>query len=451
MNRRARIATKICTLPALLFASVCSAADPSPQPLVQSVTVFNEGIVANDGLWLTRRMFGRNLAVHGDCLAVHKGYIFLAWWQGGMDNRTAHLSRKKIGEGEWKTISFPHRHVMFRGDKNLPEAERRGDTHNTIAVGISPKDDTIHLLYDMHAYTPADFPNDYFNYSGSKKGAAVVPDEQWSVDLFHPKRNYLSEEAVKKNPKAYYAVTYPNYNVTADGNLIAMYRYGGTTNATMSFSKYDGESWSEPWIWNKQPEKRFGIYGGLSVYGNKAYYRWTHKLNDIDPNTKKNVFDGPFMAYCPDINVVGGPWYSMDGKEYELPLKDLEQLRATGKWQQGAFIESPTGEIINVIRTPENEPPEIKGEKPFQPEGTFLVGNRVYAVGLVDTRPVVISTEANKNEWRVDLKMTEGPRFLDGQCVQVGKSIFYGLVDMNGPQPDARVIHMLRFDIKTEE
>ena len=207
-----------------------------------TTSMVDEGIVAPDGLWLTRRAFAPTLTPKGDCIKVHKGYIYVTRYQGGMDNRNVWLSRKKIGGTEWKHIQFPHRHVMFRKDKNLPEKERRGDAPNAIAIGICPKDDTIHLLYDMHAYTPEDFRDDYFNYICSNKGAATVPDGEWTSDQFYPKQNYLNKEIEEQNPTAYHRVTYPSFFTTKEDDLMAKWRIGGHVSANMYLSRYDGKT-----------------------------------------------------------------------------------------------------------------------------------------------------------------------------------------------------------------
>ncbi len=412
-----------------------------------AVTMADEGTVSSDGLWLTRRMFGRNLAVHGDCLKVYKGYIFITWYEGGMDNRTVCISRKKIGGDAWQTIKLPHRHVMFRGDKDLPENERRGDTHNTIALGISPKDDTIHLVYDMHAYTPKDFPNDYFNYTYSKKGAAVVPDDQWKIDLFNPKQNYLNEAVAKKKPDAYHAVTYPNFLVTPAGNLLVHWRYGGTTNATMSYNLYDGESWSAPWIWNRQAgETKFGIYGGLKMYNGRLYYKWSHKTKEVNPKTKKNIMVGPYMAYCEDPDHVDAPWFSMDGQKHDLPLKDLEPFKLTGAYAKGGFVYSLDGKYVSTSAADEQKGETSLGSlKPA--EGLFVVGKRMYAVGLIEGKPAVLSSSLDKVKWDIDYQDKGTSRYSEGVSFKEGNSIFYGLVDIHGPKEDCRPIRVVRFDI----
>ncbi|MEC8375997.1 MAG: hypothetical protein VX078_14485, partial [Pseudomonadota bacterium] len=89
-------------------------------------------------------IFGNALSPHGDCIKVYKHFVFMTWYQGGKNNRHVMLSRLNTKTGFVKTIQFPHQHTGFRGKWWL------GETHNTIAVGISPVNDTIHLLYDMH-------------------------------------------------------------------------------------------------------------------------------------------------------------------------------------------------------------------------------------------------------------------------------------------------------------
>jgi len=59
------------------------------------------------------------MSPHGDCIKVHKGYIFFTWYRGGMDDMHVMLSRSKIGSDEWHHIEFPHQHVGWRGDPSV--------------------------------------------------------------------------------------------------------------------------------------------------------------------------------------------------------------------------------------------------------------------------------------------------------------------------------------------
>lgn len=127
--------------------------------------------------------FGRNISAHGDAVKTYKEYVFMTWYRGGKLDRHMMLSRYNTITGTLATIEFPHRHTGFQNRWWI------GESHNTIAVGISPLDGTIHLLYDMHAYSPTkpsdgSLAQDYFRYSYSIKDAASLPDDEFTLDKF---------------------------------------------------------------------------------------------------------------------------------------------------------------------------------------------------------------------------------------------------------------------------
>ena len=128
--------------------------------------------------------FGQRITPHGDCVDVINGYAFVTWYKGGMDQRNLILSRKNltVENSPWVTIEFPHQHVGQSGEL-LNRTGIRGDSHNTAAIGVSTIDNTIHIIYDMHAYTAASLPNDFFNYSVSKTNKAFVPDNEFTLDI----------------------------------------------------------------------------------------------------------------------------------------------------------------------------------------------------------------------------------------------------------------------------
>jgi hypothetical protein len=127
--------------------------------------------------------FGPQISAHGDCIATYKQYVFMTWYKGGKEQRNMMLTRLNTETGAKKTIEFPHKHTGWRNVWYI------GESHNTIGVGVSPLDGTIHLLFDMHAYSrgrPSDgsLRNDYFRYSYSKKNAAEVADEDFTLEQF---------------------------------------------------------------------------------------------------------------------------------------------------------------------------------------------------------------------------------------------------------------------------
>lgn len=243
-----------------------------------------------------------------------------------MDNRSVWLSRKKVGEGDWQHIAFPHRHVMFRGDKELPENEKRGDAHNNIAIGICPKDDTIHLLYDMHAYRPKDFETDFLNYNISNKGAATVPDSEWTSELFHPKQNYLNKAIAEKKPSAYHRVTYPGFFTATEGDLMVKWRTGGHVSASMHLTKYDGNESGESMTWNNgKGELVTGYYGDFRVFNDRMISCW-HRRTKADHELGYVNNRGLYLAYCADDSGLG-EWTAATGESMGYPLTDLEPFK----------------------------------------------------------------------------------------------------------------------------
>lgn len=425
----------------------------------RKITVFDEGMVAPDGLWLTRAAFGNTLTPKGPCIKVHKGYIFVTRYQGGMENRRVWLSRKKIGEGDWQHIQFPHRHVMFRGDQHLPEEEQRGDAHNNIAIGISAKDDTIHLLYDMHSYDPNDFPDDYFNYSYSIKGAAVVSDAQWSSDLFYPKQNYLNAGAVTKDSSAYYNVTYPGFINAENGDLIVKWRVGGDKSAKMYLSRYDGNSWGDPKVWNNTTgANTTGYYGDFRIFNGRMFSCW-HRRTASDQNLGYENNRGLYLAICEDDTGLGS-WSNVLGNTFALPLLNLEPFKIGEPSQPGermsfspSFVVTESGAFharVTVGNSSQHwfrkQPADHFKVETGIPDGDmYTLGGRVYVIGLEGNRPIILSTPAGAHDWSEDYRMTSGTTYSHGESILVDGSIYFYL--MKDGSADSRPIYVLRFDL----
>jgi len=413
----------------------------------------DEGVIAEDALYLTQRKFGAIISPHGDCIKIYKGYIYVTWYQGGMDNRQVWLSRKPVGSGEWRHIALPHRHVMFRHDRTL------GDAHNTIAVGICPKDDTVHLLYDMHAYTPDDYPDDYFNYNISRKGAALVSDDDWTIDLFDPKQTYLNKDIAERVPKAYWRVTYPGFFTTIDDDLIVKWRIGGHMNAHMYLTKYDGEQWGEALRWNNTfGEHTTGYYGSFRIFNDRMYSCW-HRRTRQDQEDGWQINRGLYLAHCADRSGITN-WYSVDGTEYALPLTDLEPFKVGEPSQPGERIStSPSfvvtesgafhaativsGKAKHFYRKSDGDTLSVSMGVPSS--HMYAIGDRVYLIGLEDGRPLVQSTEEGTHNWQVEHQVTEGPTYTRGVTVLHENSLFYYLLE--GADGDRRPIRVLRFDL----
>ena len=256
--------------------------------------------------------FGRNISAHGDCITTYNEYVFMTWYKGGKDNRHVMLTRYNKETGTSVDIEFPHRHTGYQNRYWI------GESHNTIAVTVSPLDGTIHMLYDMHAYSrtrPSDggLSDDYFRYSYSVKNAASVSDAEFTLDKFvknssngykHLSLNggrsgYPDEEYSK-----YAALTYPQFFTNDLGDIFMYMREGGNNNGAYKFSEYDANTatWSDFTHFNVLNAKsQSGITHNWGLYGNMKYVNGKIRIGfqrrSSNNNDKYQYQNGVYYAY----------------------------------------------------------------------------------------------------------------------------------------------------------
>ena len=111
------------------------------------------------------------LAFQQDAVASHGEYQYVAYYDR---DRQVCIARRKLPQGDWQVIRFDD--YKFEGN----------DAHNTISIGISPADGTLHMAFDHHVHP--------LHYRVSKKGVAINPDTiEWQASLFSPIRDTLNE------------------------------------------------------------------------------------------------------------------------------------------------------------------------------------------------------------------------------------------------------------------
>ncbi len=143
------------------------------------------------------------------------------------------LARRKLPDGVWQHLRFAD--YDFRSD----------DAHNTISLGLCPKDGTIHLAFDHHGHP--------LHYRVSQPGVATDPQKvAWEPSLFGPITSEL--EAGKRLA----IVTYPRFWRTPDGGLQFCYRIGGSGNGDRMLVDYCPESGS--WQHTRQIDSREGTF-----------------------------------------------------------------------------------------------------------------------------------------------------------------------------------------------
>ena len=268
--------------------------------------------------------FGQRITPHGDCVDVVNGYAFVTWYKGGMDKRNLMLSRKNLNveNSPWVTIEFPHKHVG-QGGEILKGTGIRGDSHNTAAIGISTIDNTIHIIYDMHAYSRSSLPNDFFNYSVSKKNMAFVPDNEFTLEIFNQKRTYL------KAGQDYERMTYPMIHRADDGSLIVRYRKGGSGNGDILLAHYNGTSWSNNWIYHEGTlnlPNRNNMYGGERFLNSKFYAGFSIRYSTNNSTSTSNGYmlnSGLYFAYSNEIpKNISTQWFDVNDNSISLPIRN---------------------------------------------------------------------------------------------------------------------------------
>lgn len=424
--------------------------------------------------------FGARITPHGDCVEVYGKYVFMTWYKGPESERNVMLSRYDTEAGTLATIEFEHRHTGFQNRPHI------GESHNTIAVGICPLDDTIHLLYDMHSYGPTkpedgSLAEDYFRYQVSEKGAASVPDAAFTRERFGPKRLYLKEGV------DYTHLTYPFFHTNQKDELFVRIRRGGHNNGKYMLAKYDGHGWSDFWDFNvldagsNGHANNWGLYGDLKFENGKLRAGFETRLAIEDDKYKYN--NGFYYAYSDDPEG-RGEWRTHDDRPVSLPILDPAPLkfiepgdvfpedRPNSVWMsQGpdwTVTEDDSLHFVNNIelkaQDQEDEdftdvPGETKHIHAFKKKGDaqfsistdfpggelHAIGSTVYLIGLEEGRPYVYAAPGGTNDWRLIFQEQGGPRFRHGNLVIRDGKLYFFL--MEGAAGSAQPIYLQVYDL----
>lgn len=431
---------------------------------------------ANNGTGVYDFVFGSRITPHGDCIKEYNGYVFMTWYRGGKFDRHVMLSRYNPNTGVVKTIEFPHQHNGFQNRWWL------GESHNTIAIGICPIDGTIHMLYDMHAYSenkPSDgsLKDDYFRYTYSKKDAATVPDNQFTINQFVKDSDGDYKHLKMRNGTDYKSLTYPNFFINKKGELFAWIREGGNNNGAYKFCKYDGNKWSDFTQFNVLNAKsrngishNWGLYGDIKFSGGKMRIGFATRYSD---NNDKYVYNnGIHYAYSDDPNGLN-QWKDHTGKSLSLPVFDPDKIKifepgslvpSSGKnsvtmnsgvdWITTtnedlhfvARIKGSDGKWVNVHTYKKAGTNDIKTATNFPGGNLYAYNNEVYLIGLEGGRVFVEKAPGGTNNWtRIFYGPSNAKKFRHGNVyIDNGKLYFYLMENKSG---NAQPIYLQIYDM----
>ena len=409
--------------------------------------------------------FGPALSPHGDCIKTYKQYTFMTWYRGGKLDRHVMLTRYNTETGAMKTIEFPHQHTGLNGKWWI------GETHNTIAIGISPINGTIHMVYDMHAYTNNGvFKNDYFRYSYSVPNAAELPDAAFTLDKFvkdpiDGDYKHCTMDG-KRNPSHYDRFTYPQFFLNNQGELFLTARDGTSHNGAQAFIKYNAgdKKWGRFKYFNALGAKAKGethdwsIYGSIKYANGKIRAGFQRRLNT--GSDKYQFQNGVYYAYSDDPTGAS-KWKNHKGQNMTLPLVKAKEVLV---FEPGNLVKTKAQNKVHIVsgfdwtvtdnedvhiisRVKDNENNVTKHIHSYKPKGAsdfiistdfrgaqslYTFGNYVYIIGLNSKgRPFVERAEGGTNLFKKVYEQTSGKQFSKGQVHIADGKLYYYLLQNN--------------------
>ncbi|GAA3751217.1 BNR repeat-containing protein [Plantactinospora mayteni] len=157
---------------------------------------------------------------YGDGIVSHAGYQYAAWYTS---TRNAVLARRQLPSGAWQALQLPHRLST-------------DDSHNSIALGISPGDGRLHVAMDTH--------DSEVYYVKSEAGLVSSPGSRsWLASRFGAEQRSLDGVGLG-------AMTYPQFRVAPGNRLQLSYRTGRSGNGANELAEYDGSTWRRLGRWS---------------------------------------------------------------------------------------------------------------------------------------------------------------------------------------------------------
>jgi hypothetical protein len=181
-----------------------------------NVSKIGDTVVTSNGLTdasFTGYLNGESFQQDG--IVTFNNWQYTAFWSS---DRHVNIARRELPSGSWQTIEL----TDYTNTVN--------DSHNTISIGISGQDGTIHLAFDHHG--------DTLRYRKSVAGLATNPgNHAWNASKFGAVTNQLTGTAIND-------VTYPRFLTAPDGRLQFFFRTGTSGDGDTPMYEYNNGTWS---------------------------------------------------------------------------------------------------------------------------------------------------------------------------------------------------------------
>ncbi|GAA2559784.1 BNR repeat-containing protein [Winogradskya consettensis] len=192
-----------------LLMAVVLAAAPAVTP-ISTTTLTTNGRTA---LTYTGYMNGESFQQDG--IVTANGWQYSAYWdQAGYVN----VARRQLPSGVWQNLRL------------TDYVTTSTDSHNTISIGISARDGSLHLAFDMHSSV--------LRYRRSVAGLTTSPGTAaWSASSFGAVTSTLAGATLNQ-------VTYPQFISVPDGTLQLAIRTGLSGSGDEVLYEYAGSTWT---------------------------------------------------------------------------------------------------------------------------------------------------------------------------------------------------------------
>lgn len=180
-----------------------------------------------------------------DGVLTYNGWQYTAWYQNdgnGAGDASAVVARRELPDGEWESAQLAH--PLWSND-----------SHNTIALGVTPTDGRLHVTFPTH-----DNP---VRYTRTIPGVLDDPEaHEWSSLLFD--RIHVLFPGAADGPRTF---TYPQFENIGDTTLLT-WRDGITNDGRQAVLRYNNDAdgtWS---FLGRFSHNAGGTYNG--GFGNSA-------------------------------------------------------------------------------------------------------------------------------------------------------------------------------------
>ncbi|KAF9481139.1 hypothetical protein BDN70DRAFT_876764 [Pholiota conissans] len=163
----------------------------------------------------------------------------------------AMLARRQLPSGAWISLQLPHKLST-------------SDSHNVIALGVSPADGKIHVALDCHSTQ--------VYYTSSEAGLATS-GASWDASRFGAITNTIGNLNVGST------ITYPQFVVTPDNLLQFVFRSGVSGNGATQLAEYNGGTWSNVGSWASATGTYISTNGQTSTARNLYIHGFTYRLS----------------------------------------------------------------------------------------------------------------------------------------------------------------------------